>query len=267
MHQGDLAPGRGRAVGGEQVIAAARPALGGRVDVFPARLDPARAFQADPLIKIAFWGGVGGVVANIETVIRFGNRWNPALVPWYIARPFTAAVFSGIGYVIFVTLVLASVRGGADISELDRPATALGYVIAFTLGFREELFRELLKRVIDLLATAGGADVEPPSTPPSLTCKLDPAGSQDVFVEWQRATDNVEVTAYNVYRDGLFLATVRLVSGKEDEAEQPSFCDRNVPADSYEYSVTATDAAANESHPAGPVRIVVPEGRRGSHDG
>jgi hypothetical protein len=33
--------------------------------------------------------------------------------------------------------------------------TILGYVVAFTLGYREELFRELLKRVTDLLATAG----------------------------------------------------------------------------------------------------------------
>ena len=84
---------------------------------------------------------------------------------------------------IYYTIIQLSVAERAQMQGPETP-TILGYVVAFTLGYREELFRELLKRVTDLLATAGGADVEPPPAPPELTCQARRPKCNDVTISW-----------------------------------------------------------------------------------
>jgi hypothetical protein len=67
-------------------------------------------------------------------------------------------------------------------------------VVAFALGHREEIFRELIHRIFDLLATAGGADTEPPSAPPELCGRVasgEPAAAELI---WKAARDNIAVT-------------------------------------------------------------------------
>ena len=134
------------------------------------------------------------------------------------------------------------------------------------------MFRELLKRITDLLATAGSADVEPPSAPPGLRCKAGSEADSDVTISWNPSSDNVAVAGYNVYRDYWFLAAVLVrrsggnqpatqheggnASGRGREPEWISFVDRR-PGDPKKlvYSVTAFDDAGNESAPAGPVPV------------
>jgi hypothetical protein len=218
-----------------------------------------RFLQPYPALRVAWWGAVGGVLANFETIARTADHWNRRVVPALLVRPATAAFFGGIGYVIYVTLVQASVSGPDQaVTQLGRTPTALGYVIAFALGFREQTFRELLKRVVDLLASAGGADVEPPSAPAGLACRPHPAQPGDVRLYWGHATDNVGVTAYNVYRDGLFVATVRLPPDPAaGEQPEPEFVDRETAPSPRRYSVTALDKAGNESDAAGPITVRV----------
>jgi hypothetical protein len=236
---------------------------------------PFRRFLLDyPTLRIAWWGAVGGALANFETIARTGDHWNRRVVPALVVRPVTAAFFGVIGYVIYVTLVQASVSGpDQPLTQLDRTPTALGYVIAFVLGFREQTFRELLQRVTDLLASAGGADVEPPSAPSGLTCRPHPALEGDVGLFWGHATDNIGVTAYNVYRDGLFVATVRLPEPEDATPAdspvpappatdppgdgEPQFIDREAGPGVRRYAVTALDKAGNESDAAGPISVWV----------
>ncbi len=187
----------------------------------------------------------------------------------------TGAAFGAIGYLIYQTVVQAS---ATDAPESDRPAI-LGYVIAFILGYREEMFRELLKRITELLATAGGADVEPPSAPPGLNCETSSPANSDVTISWDPSSDNVAVAGYNVYRDYLFLAAVLVrgtrerepasqheradAAGRRPDAERLSFVDRAVvDPRAVVYSVTAFDAAGNESAPAGPIQVHVSRGTR-----
>jgi hypothetical protein len=216
-----------------------------------------------PALRVAWWGAVGGVLANVETIARTGDHWNRRVVPALVVRPVTAAFFGGIGYVIYVTLVQASVSGVDEaLAQLGRTPTALGYVIAFALGFREQTFRELLKRVVDLLASAGGADVEPPSPPSGLVCEPYPPVEGAVCLSWGHATDNIGVTAYNVYRDRLFVATVRLAEEKGSAGAatgdvETLFIDREVGPGVHRYAVTALDKAGNESDAAGPITVRV----------
>lgn len=227
------------------------------------------------VLAIAWTGSLGALTANFGDIARRADRWNPHLVPWFIVRPVTGAAFGAFGYLIYQTVVQATVTDAPDPS---RPGI-LGYVIAFILGYREEMFRDLLKRVTELLASAGSADVEPPSAPPGLNCVMSSPASRDVTVSWDPSSDNVAVAGYNVYRNRSFLAAVLVRGAREREpasqhergdaagrgrdAERLSFVDRTVEDPrAVVYSVTAFDAAGNESAPAGPIRVHVPGGPR-----
>ncbi|OGU12019.1 MAG: hypothetical protein A2075_02315 [Geobacteraceae bacterium GWC2_58_44] len=81
------------------------------------------------------------------------------------------------------------------------------------------------------------ADRTAPSPPADLAVASAPtAGS--VALSWTASTDNVAVTRYYVYRDGIFIAAV----------STPWFTDDTVsPATTYKYEVKARDAVANLS--------------------
>lgn len=230
------------------------------------------------MIPIAWAGSLGAVMANFTEIRQNSARWNPHLATWYVARPLVGAVFGAIGYLIYIAIVQASIITTSS-GEVQASPTVLGYVVAFTLGYREETFRDLLQRVTDLLVSAGGGDVEPPSPPAQLGVAVSAKSNGDIELQWRPSTDNVGVTGYNVYRDYWFLALVRIESGHDhnkptvrrnsvrprgeahgdadwESPEWVTFVDRSVDeSTTFLYSVTAIDAAGNESKPAGPVRI------------
>jgi fibronectin type 3 domain-containing protein len=84
------------------------------------------------------------------------------------------------------------------------------------------------------------ADTTPPTPPQNLV--VSPTGSTSVHLTWGPATDNVGVTNYRVYRDGAPVQTIGDVTSYDDTGLQPST--------SYTYTVTALDAAGNESQPS-----------------
>jgi hypothetical protein len=91
-------------------------------------------------------------------------------------------------------------------------------------------------------ATVLGPDATPPSAPAAL--RLDDVRRRSVRLAWEPATDDVGVVLYRVYRDG------RLV----DVTYDTSAWDRPG-AGTYSYTVTAVDAAGNESPPSVPLEI------------
>ena len=86
------------------------------------------------------------------------------------------------------------------------------------------------------LTLTAGLDVEPPTAPTNLNTTN--VSSTTITLNWTAASDNVGVTAYRIYRDGLLLFTSSALLFS-DSGLQPS--------SSYLYAVTALDARANES--------------------
>ncbi|WP_339322412.1 fibronectin type III domain-containing protein [Paenibacillus sp. FSL W8-0194] len=92
--------------------------------------------------------------------------------------------------------------------------------------------------------TAPGSDQEAPSVPGSLAAGEVTSGS--VKLTWSASTDNVAVTGYNVYRDGT----------KAGSTNSVSYTDSGLAANTaYKYTVTAFDAAGNESGPSAAVNV------------
>src|SRR5918996_1826380 len=83
----------------------------------------------------------------------------------------------------------------------------------------------------------GTSDTTPPSTPTNLQATA--VSSSRVDLSWTASTDNVGVTAYDVYRNGSLLTSVGAVTTHSDTTASPST--------TSSYQVRARDAAGNSS--------------------
>ncbi|WP_234380457.1 glycoside hydrolase family 48 protein [Streptomyces sp. CMB-StM0423] len=94
-----------------------------------------------------------------------------------------------------------------------------------------------------------GDDTEPPTVPGGLRVTGTTASS--VALAWTASTDNVRVTAYDVYRDGTPVGS----------AAATSFTDSGLSAaTAYSYTVAARDAAGNASQPSAAVTATTGSG-------
>ncbi|GEM_PF-3292347 len=93
------------------------------------------------------------------------------------------------------------------------------------------------------IATTTTSDTTPPSTPTGVYVSSPLAGYSSVNLYWNPSTDNVGVTGYKVYQNGIFLINV------------PSTLTPSVGnlSNSYSYTVAAYDAAGNLSPQSSPV--------------
>ncbi|MFI5282274.1 MAG: beta strand repeat-containing protein [Candidatus Dormibacterales bacterium] len=92
-------------------------------------------------------------------------------------------------------------------------------------------------------------DTTPPSVPAGVAAKAVSPGEVDV--SWNASTDNVGVTGYTVYRNGVVLTTTG--------GTVASWADKTVAASTtYTYSVDAFDAAGNHSAQSSPISATTP---------
>jgi chitodextrinase len=95
---------------------------------------------------------------------------------------------------------------------------------------------------------SGGTDTTPPSQPQNLSATA--VSRTQVQLSWDASTDNVGVTAYDIYRDGSLLASPAPPTGYLDQDAQPGT--------TYSYSVVARDAAGNASQPSNTASVTTP---------
>ena len=95
----------------------------------------------------------------------------------------------------------------------------------------------------------GSSDNQPPSKPMGLTAT--PISPIRIDLSWSQSNDNVGVTGYTVYRDGVPLTTV----GGTTTTYQDTTV---VPNTTYSYTVDAFDAAGNHSAQSDPAVATTP---------
>ena len=93
-----------------------------------------------------------------------------------------------------------------------------------------------------------GSDTSPPSQPPNLTASA--VSRTQAQLSWDASTDNVGVTAYDIYRDGTLLTSKAPPAGYLDETVRPGT--------TYNYYVVARDAAGNSSQPSNTAGVTTP---------
>jgi IPT/TIG domain-containing protein len=122
---------------------------------------------------VPWFGALGGVMISLVGVFEHSLDWNPGYALWHWARPFVGATFAVVSVLIFQTGILSV---GADPHQKGA-SLALYYIIGFVVGYREETFRELIKRLVDVLLSPGESSADPTPTISSITPPTGPAGT------------------------------------------------------------------------------------------
>ena len=141
-------------------------------------------------------------------------------------------------------------RGGTNVGQVD------GVTLAFTdTGLSDSTQYTYKVTAIDAAGHESGPsntiqpttlDATAPSRPTGLSA-ASVAGQTRIDLNWTAATDNIGVTGYRIYRDGS-ATPLDSVGGSTT-----SYSDTTVaPATQYTYTVTAIDAAGNESPASDP---------------
>jgi hypothetical protein len=96
---------------------------------------------------------------------------------------------------------------------------------------------------LEKLPPPPGSELIAPSAPSGAVASL--VGSNTVSLTWSASTDNVGVTSYGVYRNGVAIANVENPDGS---APAPTtYEDFNIPPGTYTYTIDAADAVGNRS--------------------
>jgi len=109
-------------------------------------------------------------------------------------------------------------------------------------GDYEIRFPRIMAKAYGVLSPGG--DTIPPTQPGSLTAVA--ASATTVNLSWTQSTDNIGVAGYQIFRDGVPVATTSNLS-YTDTGRSPST--------QYSYTITAFDAAGNNSTAAGPALV------------
>jgi hypothetical protein len=105
-------------------------------------------------IAVPWYGALGAVLISLVGVTQHRSDWDPAYRFWHWSRPLLGASFGSISVLIFQAGILA-VGSTPSASSKDVPRNLLYYIVAFAVGYREETFRELMKRLTDVIFSPG----------------------------------------------------------------------------------------------------------------
>jgi hypothetical protein len=139
---------------------------------------PILGYPIPPTLRIVptavpWYGALGGVMISLVGVHEHRYDWDQRYWTWYVARPFVGAFVAIVAVLIFQSGILAvGLNPSAPSATPAVPQDLFYYVLAFVTGYREDSFRQLIKRVADVLLTSKEhanppliTDVDPPSAP------------------------------------------------------------------------------------------------------
>jgi hypothetical protein len=131
-------------------------------------------------IGVVWFGALGAVLISLTGIVEHASDWNTGFNLWHLSRPFVGAALAVVGVLIIQAGVLASGTPPASATP-GVPKNLLYYLVAFLVGYREETFRELIKRLVDLIFSP--ATIPPKPTITSLSPATGPiAGGGSVKI-------------------------------------------------------------------------------------
>lgn len=121
-------------------------------------IEPRKAFFGPVPFLVPWFGAVGGALLSMTGVFDHrGREWKPAYCYWHWARPLVGAIVATVSVLIFQSGILAVGGQLPAQTTATSPATStknlLYYVIAFVVGYREDIFRQLIRRFADVILT------------------------------------------------------------------------------------------------------------------
>ncbi|HEY6328080.1 MAG TPA: IPT/TIG domain-containing protein, partial [Blastocatellia bacterium] len=122
------------------------------------------SFGSVPL-AVVWFGALGAVLISLTGIVEHAHDWDPSFALWHLSRPLVGASLAIVAVLILQAGVLAiGTTPTGTTPPADVPKNLLYYLVAFLVGYREETFRELIKRLVDLILAPAGAGAAPKIT-------------------------------------------------------------------------------------------------------
>jgi chitodextrinase len=200
------------------------------------------AIQSAKLRVYAYSG-----TANGPAVFSSATGWSESAITWSSRPATTSGATDDKGSITSNSWV------EYDVSSFVTGNGTYSFRLATTssdgVDFRSSEYSDATRRPELVLSVSQGTDTQAPDAPTDLSANA--AGSTQVDLSWSASTDNVGVTAYEIYRNGSLLATTT-GTGHSDTTVSPNT--------TYGYQVRALDAAGNRSAFSNTATLTTPSG-------
>ena len=145
-------------------------------------------------VGVPWFGALGAVLISLTGVFEHEHDWDVSYWPWHVARPLVGVALGVVSVLILQAGVLSvgftptqpgptptptpvstpsptptpQPTSTQPVSTPQTPPTLssknlLYYLVAFLVGYREETFRELIKRLVDIILAPGDGKAPPPT--------------------------------------------------------------------------------------------------------
>jgi hypothetical protein len=115
---------------------------------------------------VLWFGALGAVIISLSGTFDHRNDWDPSWNLWHFTRPLIGMSLAIVSWLTFQAGILAVGSAPPPAANASAPTNLLFYLIAFIVGYREQVFRELIKRVADVIlmpsSNGGGASTTAP---------------------------------------------------------------------------------------------------------
>ena len=113
-------------------------------------------------IGVVWFGALGAVLISLTGIVDHAEDWDGTYVLWHLSRPLMGASLAVVSVLIMQAGILAVGSAPTSVAQTaTAPKNILFYLIAFLVGYREETFRELIKRLVDLVLAPSMAPAPP----------------------------------------------------------------------------------------------------------
>jgi len=111
-------------------------------------------------VGVVWFGALGAVLISLTGIVEHAGDWNPEFNLWHLSRPLVGAALAVVAVLILQAGVLATGTKPSAAAE-GTPQNLLYYLVAFLVGYREETFRDLIKRLVDLILSPAATPARP----------------------------------------------------------------------------------------------------------
>lgn len=108
-------------------------------------------------IGVPWFGAIGATLLSLSGTTAHRKDWNSSYEGWHYARPWVGGVIGAMGTLILLVVIEAATKNSPTLDHLTL------YVVAFIVGYREQSFRDLIRRASDLLLSPGEGPTSAPS--------------------------------------------------------------------------------------------------------
>jgi hypothetical protein len=114
-------------------------------------------------VGVVWFGALGAVLISLTGIVEHAKDWDESFALWHLSRPLMGASVAIVAVLIMQAGILA-----VGSSPTGDPASVskniLYYLVAFLVGYREETFREMIKRLVDVVFTPPPKPKSEPAT-------------------------------------------------------------------------------------------------------